>query len=544
MEYRKGADNVRADMLSRLPHAPSVATIQEALTSPTLVEQQRRAFPVEWARAETEEDEDFSLLDGELYSLRLPYQGAAPYPRLMVPPEMRPRLLSEAHTETAHRGRHAFLRRLQAFAVWPGMSQDVKSHILACAHCQGNQRRHRQTVPQITDTPQRPFEKIGLDLTGPFLPSSKGNRYLLCAVDHHTGWAEAVPIPDKRAVTVWNALMTEVFTRFAHPRTIITDNGLEWINRVFMDGCRALHIQHLRTTPVHPQSNGVVERFNRTLKDTLRKLMNNQTSRWEDHLAAALWSYRISASEARGSSPFELLYGYPPDVPDIDDPDGRFEHLARARYVAIQQQAKMKQQRHDRSRLLPLAQRHVQCHDCITIDQPEPVTLSHLRDHGYRVVSVRGKVIGYVPITASRTERPKHVHIDRVRVVPNVDWRAINPRPRRSRDGPDVRAAEPPPPPPSEPDLDSTDDPTDAAPPPASVDSDPDSDAPLSEWVHHRQTPPLTQRRRHRAARQPPWRGVKRAHQPTPSDDEDTPAPTRTRIAALAGRQRSRSASC
>jgi transposase InsO family protein len=442
LEYRKGSDNVRADMLSRLPDQKETASIQEALCTPQLSDHQRLAFPEQWTRAESEEDDEFLLLEGELYSLRLPYVGAAPYPRLMAPPSIRPRLLNEAHTETGHRGRHALLRRLQAFTVWPGMVTDVKIRTQTCPHCLGNQRKPQPTIPQITETPKRPFERVGVDLTGPFLPSLQNNRYLLCMVDHLTGWAEAIPIPDKRATTVWAALMTEIFPRHGHPQTLITDNGLEFANEVFTTGCRALQIHHVRTTPVRPQSNGVVERFNRTLKDTLRKLMNNQTSSWQEHLAAALWAYRISASEARGTSPFELLYGYPPDTPDIDDPDGRFEVLTRARNHAVLQQEKNKLQRQELSRLLPTDKRQVKIHDCITIDQPEPVSFSHLRDHGFRVISIRGKVIGYVPITADRNQRPRHVHIDRVQVVPEVNWQEVNPRPRRNRRGPDVRTTQ------------------------------------------------------------------------------------------------------
>ena len=442
IEYRKGSDNIRADMLSRLPPPSNIATIQEALETTKLGDEQRAFFPKEWADADADEDtSEYALLGGELYTLRTPYQGAVAYPRLMAPPSIRPRLLNEAHTETGHRGRHALLRRLQAFSVWPGMAADAKLRIKACVHCQGNQRNHQKTRPEITDTPTRPFERIGLDLTGPFLPSSKGNKYLMCAVDHLTGWAESIPIRDKRSSTVWEALTTQVFPRQGHPDVIITDNGLEFMSNAFQDGLRSLNIIHKKTTPIHPQTNGVVERFHRTLKDSLRKLMNNNTSSWEDQLADAMWAYRISDSEARGSSPYELLYGFPANMPHLEDlKDSRFSSMARARQHAHDLQVTAKRKRQERSRFLRLSDRKIQPGDLITIDQTEPVTLSYLRDHCFKVTEVRGKVISYTKPQGRHPNKLYRVHIDRVRTVdPEISWEDINPRPRRSRKGPDVR---------------------------------------------------------------------------------------------------------
>lgn len=212
LEYRKGSDNVRADMLSRLPPPQEIASIQEVLAEGTVGREQREIFPEEWETATMTPDHgdddqgDYVILQEELYSLRPPYIHAVPYPRLMAPPSIRQQLLTEAHKETGHRGRHALLRRLQSFAVWPGMVHDVKTTIQTCPHCAINARKPQPTRPQITETPRRPFDILGIDLTGPFLPSHRNNRYLLSVVDHLTGWAEALPIPGKRASTVWNAL--------------------------------------------------------------------------------------------------------------------------------------------------------------------------------------------------------------------------------------------------------------------------------------------------------------------------------------------------
>ena len=445
IEYRSGSNNTRADMLSRLPEVSEVASIQETLHAANVGHQQKEVYPDEWTMAETseelEEEADYIIMGNELYSLRLPYEGATPYPRLLAPPSLQPKLLQEGHLETGHRGQHSLLRRLQAFTVWPGMRDDVKNYIRSCPHCQGNRRNPLKTRPDITDTPHRPFERIGIDLTGPFLPSFKGNKYLLNAVDHLTGWAECYPIPDKRAITIWTTLKTELFPRHGHPRTVITDMGLEFNNSIMTEGLRSLNIEHKRTTPYHPQTNGVVERFHRTLKDSIRKLVNNQTARWEEELGQALWAYRVSDSKARGSSPFYLLYGREPDRPDIEPTeDTRHATMVRAWRFSNQQQEAAKQRRQEMSHGQPLVDRRIAVGDMITVDAPEAITLAHLRDHAFRVVEVRGKVIGYVPVSGPHQNKIKRVHIDRVQVAPpNISWDDIKTRPRRNRSDQDVR---------------------------------------------------------------------------------------------------------
>ena len=227
--------------------------------------------------------------------------------------------------------------------------------------------------------------------------------------------------------------------RYGFPETLITDLGLEFNSKELRDKFEKLGINHKRSTPAHPQTNGAIERFHRTLKSTLRKLCNNNTSAWEDHLADALWAYRISESEARGNSPYFLLFGLHPDAKPLEShEDTRFESLARAQRHAFVTQTMAKQKRQERSKLDDLCKRTVAVGDYITINQAEPISLSHLRDHAMQVVSVRGKVISYVPV--ARDAPIKTINIDRVRIVPpSTDWSTINPRQRRNRGPVDVR---------------------------------------------------------------------------------------------------------
>ena len=130
------------------------------------------------------------------------------------------------------------------------------------------------------------------------------------AICHLNGWAKAIPIPDERTKTMWKALNTEIISRWDYPQEIVTDNGAEFV----ADDTRALFrfngIRHLRTTPLHAQTNGAIERFNQSLKQTLTKLVNNQPDRWGEELAQAMWAYRRAPQVGRGGrSLFQILFG-------------------------------------------------------------------------------------------------------------------------------------------------------------------------------------------------------------------------------------------
>jgi hypothetical protein len=165
--------------------------------------------------------------------------------------------------------------------------------------------------------------------------------------------------------------------------------------------------------------------------------VNNTTATWEDQLARALWAYRISDSQARGSSPFALLYGREPDRHDVIHPDGEPHAAQRFAYEKMEE---AKSKRIEKSRGQGLACRQLEIGDMMTISAPEPVTLAHLRDHAYRVVELRGKVVSYTKPLSNQPHKIWRVHIDRVQRVPeDITWDDVRPRPHRSRHGPDVR---------------------------------------------------------------------------------------------------------
>src|SRR5215467_14505768 len=115
-----------------------------------------------------------------------------------------------------------------------------------------------------------PFQMVGVDIVGPMKISKKGNRYILVVVDLFTKWAEAYPLNNIEAITITETLVSQFISRYGIPVSILADRGTQFESRIFAQVCELLQIEKKRTTPYHPQGNGVVEKTNGTLLQLIR----------------------------------------------------------------------------------------------------------------------------------------------------------------------------------------------------------------------------------------------------------------------------------
>lgn len=147
-----------------------------------------------------------------------------------------------------------------------------------------------------------------MDLGGPLPRTQKGNRFILTLCDYATCYPEAIALPSTEAPRIAKALIA-VFARVGIPEEILTDQGTNFMSTLLGEVYCLLHIQRIRTTPYHPQTDGLVERFNGTLKAMLRKFVSRNEKDWDEFLPYLLFAYREVPQESTGFSPFELLYG-------------------------------------------------------------------------------------------------------------------------------------------------------------------------------------------------------------------------------------------
>ena len=154
----------------------------------------------------------------------------------------------------------------------------------------------------------QPFERIAMDIVGPLPMSSRGNRFILVICDYATRYPEAVALRHIDAVSVAGELL-KLFSRVGVPKEILTDQGAYFTSRLLVELYQMLHVQPIRTSPYHPQTDGLVERFNQTLKMMLRKAVVGEGKDWDTLLPYLLFAYREVPQASTGFSPFELLYG-------------------------------------------------------------------------------------------------------------------------------------------------------------------------------------------------------------------------------------------
>jgi len=110
-----------------------------------------------------------------------------------------------------------------------------------------------------------PMQCVAMDILGPLSVTTRGNRYILVIADYFTKWVEAFPMPNMEATTVAQLFVSQFICRFGTLEFLHTDQGRNFESAIIKESCKLLGITKTRTSPYHPQSDGLVERFNRVV---------------------------------------------------------------------------------------------------------------------------------------------------------------------------------------------------------------------------------------------------------------------------------------
>ena len=238
-------------------------------------------------------------------------EDSSPIQQLVLPESCRSLVMSLAHhiPMAGHMGQRKTVERILQRFYWPTVFEDVKKLCQSCEECQRTSKGKKQRVPMIPlPIIREPFERIAMDIVGPLPRSRTGNRYILVICDYSTRYPEAVPLRTIDAEHVAKELIM-FFSRVGIPREILTDQGANFTSGLLAELYRLLKIQPIKTSPYHPQTDGLVERFNQTLKSMLRKTANQEGKDWDQLIPYLLFAYREVPQSSTGFSPFELMYG-------------------------------------------------------------------------------------------------------------------------------------------------------------------------------------------------------------------------------------------
>ena len=222
------------------------------------------------------------------------------------------------HPLGGHMAYNNTLHKIAARYYWNGMAQEILEYVKRCHQCQlhGKKTLNEELYPVPVSV--KPFDRIALDIKH-VNASRSGYRYIIAGIDYLTKYVEARPMRFQTAAEVALFLYEEIICRHGCPTIIVTDNGKPFISDLIRQVCRNYNIIHKTTTPYNPQSNGLIERFNRTLTQILQKRSVEEKEDWDAYLPAALFAYRSIKQATTQQSPFFMLYGYEPKTPfDLD----------------------------------------------------------------------------------------------------------------------------------------------------------------------------------------------------------------------------------
>ena len=265
---------------------------------------------------------------------------------LIVPRSISMELVKESHGSlfVGHNGVEKCRERLLQSYFWPNMEKDIKIHLDSCTKCQarkksGSSYNYLQPMPQCS----APNQRVHVDLFGPLL-STDGKKYILTATDAFTKYCCAWPIDNKSAETVAFTLFNNYFCKYGCPIEIMSDQGLEFCNKLSDELCKLLQIKHNTTTAYRPQSNSSSETFNKTIAKYLSSFVDSKTKNWIDYINPMLFAYNTSFHSTTKCTPFFLTYGHEARYPSNPTPEIQHHYgdsLASKWYDQLQEARKM-----------------------------------------------------------------------------------------------------------------------------------------------------------------------------------------------------------
>src|ERR1043165_4655309 len=206
-----------------------------------------------------------------------------------------------------HLGTTKIVQKMRLQYFWPQMYEEIRKYIQSCHQYQVHAKTGKQN--ELFPIPiSAPWERVGIDFVGPLPETEQGNKYIITAIDYFTRWPEVRAVPAATSKKATKFIYEELICRHGIINILHSDQGTHFVNEVIFDLTKCFDIKHHKITAYHPQANGLVERFNGTLKKILAKLYE-ELDQWDELILPALFAYRSSPIESIGIPPAFLEYG-------------------------------------------------------------------------------------------------------------------------------------------------------------------------------------------------------------------------------------------
>ena len=343
VEYRKGKENVNADFVSRLKNCQQCeiehkdpkrkrnvkileASVEALDESKNVIIDSVVKLIENWDCRENigknsyiesiwKLKNNLFLNDGKLYFRKNGTQ------RLVVDEKQINEIINEYHSQIGHLGINKTHGLLKDRFYWPNMKETINRVLKMCIPCQ----IYKEKLPHkrselILDSTSQCFERIGIDICGPFKVSRNGYKYIIGIIDYYSKFPVLVPC---RSPPTSKMLIQKLFRHwisyFGMPRSIHSDGAAYFTSNEFRMFCDKHNVLKTTSTPYYAQSNGLIERLFKTVKPLLYATVESHNTDWDDALPRIEMGLRASKHSITGSSPFEVVFGKNMTLPlDVD----------------------------------------------------------------------------------------------------------------------------------------------------------------------------------------------------------------------------------
>lgn len=231
-------------------------------------------------------------------------------PTNVVTKQQQQHILKQYHNGMGHIGVEKTIQLLKENHKWVNMEKDVRTYISQCVYC----AKRKAIKPNngkiaLHITAERPFEKVMIDIAGPLPVSSSGHTYILGIIDVFSRYLMLVPLRRITTDVIVDTILKRWLSVFGCPEVIISDGGPSLNSKLMKQFCQQFNVTKKITSPYHPQSNGIIERSFRTVKDMIYATCSETGKDWHDvlpHIEVALHATRHKHT---GFTPFEVLFG-------------------------------------------------------------------------------------------------------------------------------------------------------------------------------------------------------------------------------------------
>ena len=273
------------------------------------------------AKSIIRKQEDYILINDILYHVYVPIQAKSTQAvvQLVIPQDLKQLVLHGHHDVplAGHMGINRMTSIMKARYHWAGMTRDITEYVSTCKSCNQSKPSNKNIKASLTirEPAEAPFQNLFIDTLGPLVRTPRGNKHLVVVTDQYSRFIIAWPTPDIMAKTIAGQFFHKVISVYGAPKRLMSDNGTTFTAEVFKSLCSEYGIRQVFSTAYHPQSQGSVERANRSIITYLRNYVTSRQSDWDTYISSMTFALNSAENNPLGYPSYKMLHGREPSLP-------------------------------------------------------------------------------------------------------------------------------------------------------------------------------------------------------------------------------------